>query len=399
MTCPAPIGTVPKEDCAEIADDFGALTVEGALKVTGAGKEAEQKAEAIRAVAMLAASIKEQRVKLCDAYVKCKVPLAEHDTQDKLLAGAMRSLIDAWNKRRFSGLDEVMRFREQVRSIDRRVNGGAETPPPPPKPPRTVKAADVLDRIEDPGVAFRVLDAGALGVSATAEGKRDAIRSKPDALALASGHRYRLKVSGSYKPASASLVAPGDEIVARLKYRALGAADLSFGLRSLEDPEGGEADAFHINAGEKGGREIKLVADPQQTGHYVGVAVKGGQVELDELELVRGGKVVVAAHAEGGDEPGVKTDCAPSKDKPIAGKQSLRCQPGDGDRVTLGKPESYLVIALRDSTGVRATTRSLSLEGDRSVDASVNEGGELLITLVGAGTATLERIEITDLGM
>jgi len=87
MTCPAPIGTVPKEDCADIADDFGSFTVQGALSLATAGKESQPRLEAIRATAALAQSIKEQRVKLCEAYVRCKVPVADRDAQDQLLAG------------------------------------------------------------------------------------------------------------------------------------------------------------------------------------------------------------------------------------------------------------------------------------------------------------------------
>ena len=79
--------------------------------------------------------------------------------------------------------------------------------------------------------------------------------------------------------------------------------------------------------------------------------------------------------------------------------RSLRCLPGEGDRVTLGQPEGYLVLGLRDATGSRASTRALSLEGGRSVDARVGERAELVVTLVGAGSATIERVEITDLGL
>ncbi|MFT3770953.1 MAG: hypothetical protein QM820_36505 [Minicystis sp.] len=402
MTCPPPIGTVPKEDCAEIADDFGALDVSGALPLASQGKSAEPRIEAIRAVSALAASIKEQRVKLCEQYVKCKLPVAERDEQDKKLAGAMRSLIDLWNKRRFSGTDEVIRFREAVRAIDVRVNGSAAegvAPALAAKPPRTFKAEEALGRIEDAGVAFRVAGS-ALSVSATAAGNRDALRSKGDVVTLVGGHRYRIKVIGQYTPTVAPLLQPGDELSARLKYRATQAADLQVALRSLEDPEASEAsESIKAAAGEKGAREVKLTADPQQTGFYLGVVVKGAPVDLDDVELLRGGKVLAAARGEGAEDAGVKTDCAASKDKPLAGKGSLHCAPGNGDRITIGKPEGYLAITLRDSAGERATLRTLSLAGGRSVDAALKEdGGEITITLVGAGSATIEQLEVTDLG-
>ena len=204
---------------------------------------------------------------------------------------------------------------------------------------------------------------GSVTVSATGDGKRDALRSKGDVVTLVGGHRYRVKLVGRYKPATAPLIQPGDELVARLKYRATQAADVQLALRSLEDPEAAEAsDGWHLAAGDKGAHESKLVADPQQTGFYLGVSVRGAAVELDNLELLRGGKVLTAARAEGGDEPGIKTDCAVESRKAIAGTKSLRCQAGDGDRITIGKPDGYLMIGLRDSAGERATVRTLSLE-------------------------------------
>lgn len=402
QTCPPPIGVIPQESCAEIADDFGALDVSGALPLAGQGKDSGPRLEAIRAVSTLAASIKEQRVKLCEQFVKCKVPLADHAAQDQLLSGSMRALIDLWNKRRFSNTGEVVRFREAVRAIDHRVNGSAAegvAPALAPRPPRTIKAEEGLARVEDPGVAFRT-SSPALIVSATAEGKRDALRTKQDIVPLLGGHRYRIKITGRYAPTAPPLVQPGDELVARLKYRGAQPCDISLALRSLEDPEASEAaESWHVNTGDKGAKEIKLIADPQQTGFYLGVLVRGGAVDLDDLELLRGGKPIAAARGEGSDEPGVESACTVSKDKPIAGKGSIRCAPGNGDRITLGKPEGHLMITLRDSAGERATVRTLSLEGGRSIDAALREdGGEVIVTLVGAGSATIEQLEVTDLG-
>ncbi len=397
MSCPAPIGAVPREDCADIADDFGALTVQGALPLAGAGRFAEQRQEAIRAVAALAQSIKEQRVRLCEAYVHCKVPVAERDAQDQVLAGAMRSLIDLWNKRRLASLDEVTRFREAVRVLDQRVGGagGGEAGPQAPGPPRTLRAEEALGRVEDPGVGFRA-EAGAVTVTATAAGKHDALLSKADGLSLPAGHRYRLEVSGVYRPAAPPLVQPGDELLARVAYRAEGAATLQLALRSLEDPEAAETtDSFSAAGGAKGSHESSLAAQPLQTGFYLGVTVKGAPVELSGIELLRGGKVIATGRAG---EPGTWTDCAPVK---AAGHdaRALRCPPGEGDRVTLGQPESYLVLGLRDAAGLRASTRTLSLEGGRSVDALVGEGAQLVVTLVGPGSATVDRIQVTDLGL
>src|SRR4051812_47686651 len=54
LDCPAPIGRVRKENCGEIADDFGAMTVAGSLKIVGTSKDSEQRVAAIRSAGGLA---------------------------------------------------------------------------------------------------------------------------------------------------------------------------------------------------------------------------------------------------------------------------------------------------------------------------------------------------------
>ena len=62
-----------------------------------------------------------------------------------------------------------------------------------------------------------------------------------------------------------AILATGDELVARLAYQAEGAGSVQIALRSLEDPDGTEAsESWAVAAGEKGAREVKLAADPQQ---------------------------------------------------------------------------------------------------------------------------------------
>ena len=58
------------------------------------------------------------------------------------------------------------------------------------------------------------------------------------------------------------------------------------------------------------------------------------------------------------------------------------------------------MITLRDAAGERASVRTLSLEGGRSVDGLLqDDGAQIIVTLVGAGTATIEKVEIIDLGV
>ncbi|MEP7122427.1 MAG: hypothetical protein ABJE95_16015 [Byssovorax sp.] len=395
LACPEPIGSVPREDCSAVADDFGALSVAESLKLAGSGRDADARIEAIRAAAALANVLKEQRVSLCELYDKCKVTPADHAAKDKVLTGSMRALIDLWNQRRFSGTDAVVRFRESVRALDQKVNSDAVAAPGPPK---SLTAAQALAQVEGAGLAFKV-DGTAIVVTAQGEGSRVALRTRPEALPLASGHHYRLKVSGSYAPAAAALIAPGDELTVRLKFRADQAGDLYAALRSLEDPDAGESTTtWHVTAGEKGAREAAITADPTSSGFYVGVGITGaGGVDLDDVEILRGGKVIAAGRAESDAEAGVKSECLVIGVGALGGQKSWRCKAGAGDRVVVGRPDSHLFLTLRGPLGDRAVLRTLSLDGGRSVDATVSEDAELVIGLVGAGTATIRSVETTEL--
>jgi hypothetical protein len=395
LECPAPIGRVPREDCSAVADDFGALSVAESLKLAGSGRDADARIEAIRSAAALANLLKEQRVSLCELYDKCKVTPADHAAKDQLLAGSMRSLIDLWNKRRFSGADAVVRFREAVRALDQKVNGDAVAAP---GTPRSLTAAQALAQVEGAGLAFKA-DGTAIVVTAQGAGSRVALRTRSEALPLTSGRHYRVKVSGSYAPAAPPLIAPGEEITVRLKLRAERDGDVYAALRSLEDPEAAESTTtWHVNAGEKGAREATLTADPASSGFYVGVGMSsGGGIDLDDVEIVRGGKIIAAARAEADGEPGVKTDCLVIGAGALAGQKSWRCKAGAGDRILLGQPESHLYLTLRGPLGDRALLRTLSLDGGRSVDATVPEDAELVIGLVGAGSATIRAVEATEL--
>jgi hypothetical protein len=395
LECPAPIGSVPREDCSAVADDFGALSVAESLKLAGSGRDADARIEAIRAAAALANVLKEQRVSLCELYDKCKVTTADHAARDQVLSGSMRALIDLWNKRRFSGADAVVRFRESVRALDQKVNGGAATAPGPAK---SLAAAQAFAQVEGAGLSFKI-DGSAIVVTALGAGSRVALRTRPEALPLASGHHYRLEVTGAYAPAAPAIIAPGDELTVRLKFRADKEGDLYAALRSLEDPDAGESTTtWHVNAGEKGAREATLTADPASSGFYLGVGMKGaGGVDLDDVELLRGGKTIAAGRAEIDVEPGVKSDCLVIGAGAIGGQKSWRCKAGAGDRVLIGQPESHLFLTLRGPLGDRAVLRTLSLDGGRSVDATVSEDAELVVGLVGPGSATIRAIETTEL--
>jgi hypothetical protein len=396
IECAPPIGKIPSENCTEIAEDFSALNLSDSLRLAGSSRESEPKIEAIRAAAALANSLKEQRVALCESYNKCKVSAADHASRDQSLASGMRSLIDLWNKRNFSRIDQVVRFRDGVKGIEARVGGGASDSAP--SKPKSLRGDDALAVVEGAGLSFKH-EGGAVSATATGAGNRVALRGKSEALGLAGGHHYRFKLTGSFSPASPALIAPGDEMTVRLKYRAQQGGELFVALRSLEDPESTESTTtWKVAAGEQGAKETKLTADAGSSGFYLGAGLVGsGNVDLDDLELLRGGKVVAAARAEADGEAGVKQDCMVIGEKPLGGSKSFRCKAGSGDLLSLGIPASYLFLSLRGPLGDKATLKTLSLEGGRSVDATVSEDTELVLGLVGAGTVSIRGVELTEL--
>ena len=141
-------------------------------------------------------------------------------------------------------------------------------------------------------------------MSATAEGKREALRGNQEASRSRPGTATASGSSAAYRPRGPAADQPGDELVARLKCRAGGEADLTLALRSLEDPEASEStETRGTSPRAKGAHEAKLTADPQQTGFYLGVSVRGAPVDLDDIELLRGGTLLAAARAEADAEP------------------------------------------------------------------------------------------------
>jgi hypothetical protein len=405
VSCPSPARTFPREDCAEIGEDFAALTVAGALKVAGTSPGYAARVDAIRAAGALANALKEERVKLCEAYDSCKVSVKDHAEQDAQLAGLMRSLIDLWNARRFGTPAEAAQFKQSLAALHRRfvaarqAAGGAGDEEGAPPEPKRVRAAEALAAIPSAEIAFRA-DGGLVKIGTQDAASHDAVRARPEVFPLLSGGHYLVKVTGTYTPATAPLLAPGDEVVARLKFRASSAGDLSVALRSLEDPDASEATtSWHVEANEKGAHEANLTASPEESGFYLGVAWKGdAAIDLDEVELVRAGQVIAAARAETDQEPFVKTTRAASTSHPIAGRRSLHCGAGaGGDAVTLGLPPGHLFIALREGAVDRVVVRTLSLMGGRSLDASLEQDGQLVIGLAGPGEATLQAVEVTDL--
>jgi hypothetical protein len=401
IRCPSPIGRIRPESCADVAADFGALSVSGALKHAEASPDAERRVAAIRAADTLAQALKTERVRLCEQYNACKVAPKDLAERDRLLADLMSSLIKLWDGRKLTDAATIDRFHQEVLALHRYLDpnvGKLDLPPAPASAPPLRVEGSTLAKIESAGVTVK-LEVGGATATVTDDASHDVLRSSAEQARLEAGKRYLIKVTGSYTPAAAPLLSPGDEVIVRLKYRAVEASELYAAVRSIEDPDSTEAIAtWKVAAGEKGVKEAPLTAAAGSSGPYVGVGVAGGgAVEIDDVELVRGGKVIASARAEAATEPHVKTSCAEVTTKAIAGKRSLRCSGGAGDKLTIGRPASHFFVAVRGSSGERALLRTLSLEGGRSLDASLTEKAEIVIGLAGPGTASVRAIEITAL--
>ncbi len=130
----------------------------------------------------------------------------------------------------------------------------------------------------------------------------------------------------------------------------------------------------------------------------MGIGSRTTALDIDDVEIVRGGSVIASALAEGSKEANVETKCTIGNIKPITGKGSYVCQSGTTDVLTLGRPRSHLFIAVRNGTGDdRAILRTMSLDGGRSLDAKVTDDSSLVIGFVGPGSATIQAVEAKKL--
>lgn len=410
ITCPAPIGPVAKESCADVAKDYDVIAVDAALKHAGDGPSAERVATALKEAGALAAALKQQRTALCEESNACKVTPKEHEAREKALIDLMNELVKLWDKRALSDVASVERFRDEVRALSNSAgigggNGagtGVAKPGGAAEPSAKIAVTSMAKISSDSAVVFKDEGDG-VSVSIKDAAAHDALRITAEQAKLVAGRRYQIKVTGSYSAGTKPLFSPGDEIKVRLKHRATAACTLFAAARSLEDPESDESiTEWKLAAGEKGSREALLTAPPGGTGVYVGFGLKGpGSIELDDVELLRGDQVIVAARGEADAEPNVKTTCAPSSASPIAGKRSLRCDGrGSGDLLLVGLPASHVFMAARGGGGQRAdlaVVRTTSLDGGRSIDATINGDSEIVLGLSGPGSAVFRSIEIREL--
>ncbi|MCC6553625.1 MAG: hypothetical protein IT372_11480 [Polyangiaceae bacterium] len=403
LECPDPIGKIPRENCTAVGEEFGVLSVSGALQHTGTAGAASLRADAIKAAAALANQLKEKRLALCSSYNACALTPAEHAAKDKLISDLMGALIELWDTRSFADPEAVEKFHAGVRTLGDKLAGrgggapqGAQGGAQARKPEGIGIAGDKLAQLAAPGVSFSTGD-GAVTVKAQDGAARQVLRSAP-ALRLRAGRRYLVKVNGSYAPATPPLLAGGDEVVAKVRYQAAQAVELYAALRSLDDPDASESTmTWHVAAGEKGAHEAPLIARPGDSGFFLAVGARGaGAVTLDDVELVRGGAVLAAARGEADAEPMVKASCTADAAGALSGKRSFRCDAGTSDLVTIGKPGAYLELAIRGASGDKVVLRTQSLEGGRSLDAKLTEDAELFVTIAGAGTATVRSIEMRD---
>jgi hypothetical protein len=403
VSCPAPIGTTARENFAEISSDFGALNVDGALKTAGSSKGADERIEAIKAAGDLATRLKERRVQLCTDYNACKMSVADHNAEDDRLAGLMAELIKAWDERNFQDADGPNQLKSRVKALAFKFDGQAEQGPGPASPAEVKPAVtrvpgDKLSQVTGAGLTFTPA-AGRITVAATTDGARDVLKASAADLHASGGSRYLINVAGSYTPASPSLIKPGDDLTVRFKYRAAQLGSAYVALRSLEDPEASESTStFEITKLGSGEQQVTLTAVPGSSGFYVGIGSKTLGLELDDIEVARGGGVIATAQAESAKEANVESTCKIGPGKAISGKGSFSCAAGPKDVITIGRPQSHMFISVRTGSGEdRSILRMMSLEGGRSIDAKISDDSSLVIGLVGPGSAVIQDVQVKKL--
>lgn len=401
VSCPAPIGTIARENCAEISSDFGALNVDGALKTAGSSKGSEERTEAIKAAGELASRLKERRVEVCTNYNACKMALTEHNAEDERLAGLMSELIKAWDERNFQHPDGPNQLKNRVKELAFKFDGqstDATVGTSEVKPSVLKVSGDKLSQINGAGLKFSAAS-GSISVEATTEGPRDVLKASARDLQASSGNRYLIHVTGSYTPASSPLIKPGDDLIVKFKYRTAAAGSGYVALRSLEDPEAGEStSSFEIAKAGAGEQQVTVSAAPGSSGFYVGIGSKTTAFDFDDIEIVRAGSVIATAQAESAKEANVESACTSGGSKPIAGKASFICPAGSKDALTIGRPQSHMFITVRTGSGdERSLLRMMSLEGGRSIDAKISDDSSLVIGLVGPGSALIQGVQIKKL--
>lgn len=127
--CPAPIGQIVREDCAQLAQRYDSM-ISGAGSAGASGDKAQAQREADEVLATL----KEQRVSLCHDFNTCKLTVDQYRTDKQRVessftaAVALKGQIDRLDA---GGLASLL---DQLRNI--RAGKPASAPPPPPPPPR-----------------------------------------------------------------------------------------------------------------------------------------------------------------------------------------------------------------------------------------------------------------------
>jgi hypothetical protein len=372
------------------------------LKLASSSKGAEERIEAIRAAGELGTKLKERRVDLCGQYNSCKMTLAEHNAEDERLAALMASLIKFWDERKFLDADGAQQLRDRVANLSVQLDGKPVDGQPEnvdQKPTSVRVLGDKLVKIEGAGLTFSAAS-GAITISASGDGKRDALSAGLSELQAKSGSRYLVQVTGSYTPSTPALIKPGDEITVRLKYRATTSGEVIVALRSLEDPDASESiSTLAIAKAGAGEQQATFTAVPSASGFYVGIGIRGdAAIDLDDVELLRAGSVLASALAEVANESQIETTCSLQKTKPISGKASFACQPGAADLITIGRPRGHLFITARSSSAdEKSILRTLSLDGGRSIDVTFTETTQVVIGLIGPGSATIQAVEVKKL--
>lgn len=422
IECAPPIGVVAREDCASVARDY-AFEVDLALSAPQQKSEhAAAATAALKRASELGTSIKDARVALCEKHNACGVaPPAFVDAEAKL-SGAFQALITLWDQRRLADPASVSKFQARLEEVA--TQAGVELPEhgatqptkaENPKPQQAVIVAGATLVRGEPAAGAVTVKKSGTAVVATTEGKGseavEVLRANLANRGVTAG-RALARVIGKFAPKEPPLFAPGDALVVRLEARATEAAQLVVAVRSIEDEEltSRVRDAAEVEQvlsfakGEKGKREVKLMAPADSAGLYVSIGPRlpqGGKasqeakpVDLDRIEILRGGALVLEARAEK-DDPRVLTRCALSNKAPLEGKKSYSCKAEGVEAIQLGFPSAYVSLAVAaPGEKPRSPLLLTTLEGGRTLEVPSVDASEFIAAVTGAGTLTIERLDL-----
>lgn len=129
--CPAPVGPIVREDCAQSALRYDAIEFSGSVGVSGVAEgSASYKETALRQADRLVAMLKEHRVALCNDFNTCKLTTTEYREEKGRLDDSFVALAALQDRVEQMDAEGASRLLAELQAIRSRVtsSGGSASP-------------------------------------------------------------------------------------------------------------------------------------------------------------------------------------------------------------------------------------------------------------------------------